>query len=77
MNKDNFELLIRRLSDELSYNDEEQIKSVTPPPAFDDVNKASEDDDDEKQKGSFSRNTTLKSPSKLKSLLSRKDLPEA
>lgn len=71
MDKSNFGSLITKLVDDLPMNpyinDEGEIemeegKSITPPPGFDEA--ASEQDP------SLSRSTTLKSPNKLKSMLS-------
>jgi len=74
MEKANFGALLTNLVDEIplfvSESDEQDIeekegKSITPPPGFEEVDK-----------NSGSRTTTLKSPSKLKSVLSfRKEKP--
>jgi len=71
MDKSNFGSLITKLVDDLPINpyinddgeiEMEEGKSITPPPGFDEA--ASEQDP------SLSRSTTLKSPNKLKSMLS-------
>jgi len=71
MDKSNFGSLINKLVDDLPMNpyinddgeiEMEEGKSITPPPGFDEA--ASEQDP------SLSRSTTLKSPNKLKSMLS-------
>jgi len=71
MDKSNFGSLINKLVDDLPINpyinddgeiEMEEGKSITPPPGFDEA--ASEQDP------SLSRSTTLKSPNKLKSMLS-------
>ena len=74
MEKANFGALLTNLVDEIpiyeSESEEQDVeekegKSITPPPGFEEVDK-----------NSGSRTTTLKSPSKLKSVLSfRKEKP--